>query len=76
MSGQHNDRTLAGKRSHLMQELHAVHDRHLEVGDNDVKIRLIEQAQRLLSVADSLHGVAFAMQNLCLHLGHIALIFD
>ena len=52
---------------HFMHELRTVHDRHLEVGHNDLKNRLIQQAQRLLSATASLHYLAAIPPISCLY---------
>ena len=76
VSGQNNDGTAPLFNIHAAQQLHAVHDRHFQIGDDNVERAGVELTQRLPAVARSADHIAPALQNPGLGFGHVDFVFN
>ena len=62
--------------AHLLQQLDAVHARHLEVGQHQVGRELLELAERLEAVGGGLDRVALVAQELGQRGARVDLVVD
>ena len=65
-----------GVRLQAAQQLHAVHHRHVEIGDDDLESRRGELVERLLSVAGDRDRVAAPGEDLGEGARHVRLVLD
>src|SRR6266566_3190738 len=76
VAGEHDHRGREAALVHGAQKGHAVHHRHLQVGQDDVEARLAEAGERRLAVRRVLHGVARALEVLGERARHVDLVLD
>ncbi len=63
MAGEHDDGQIGKAPVDRLQEFEAVHDGHLEVGDNQVHLCFFNLFQRLPSVGCRVDAVSFELQE-------------